>query len=267
MRMRKKEKLTYEQTSKRFGVAIRTLFNWAKKLEPEKTRNKPATKIDMKALKKDVEENPDRFQYERAKDYGVTPWAIGLALKRLKISRKKTLYHPKTDIVKRVKFQGKLLWHQYFEKRPIVYLDESGFAVDTPRPHGYSQRGARCYGCKDWHARGRLNAIGAIIDFKFITVSLFDSYVDSEVFFAWSQQDLLPKLPPHSVIVLDNATFHKRSDILQLYQNAGHTLLFLPPYSPDLNPIEQNWAQAKSIRRRSLCSPFNLFSAPNYANL
>ena len=94
-KIKKEEGLTYEETRKRFGVGMRTLFNWSKKIEPKKGRDKVATKIDMEALKKDVEENPDRFQYERAKDHGVTPWAIGVALRRMKLSRKKNATSPK----------------------------------------------------------------------------------------------------------------------------------------------------------------------------
>ena len=63
-------------------------------------------------------------------------------------------------------------------------------------------------------------------------------------------QDLIPKLPPNSVVIMDNASFHKGSAMQQAITNARHTLLYLPPYSPDLNPIEKKWAQAKSIRRR-----------------
>lgn len=64
-----KEKLglTFEETSKRFDVPIRTLFRWQRCLEPCKTRNKPATKIDMEVLAKDVKEHPDHYQWERAK--------------------------------------------------------------------------------------------------------------------------------------------------------------------------------------------------------
>jgi hypothetical protein len=63
-------------------------------------------------------------------------------------------------------------------------------------------------------------------------------------------QDLLPKLPLHSVVVMDNATFHKRQDTRDAIQNAGHTLEYLPAYSPDLNPIEHKWAQAKALRKQ-----------------
>jgi transposase len=73
------------------------------------------------------------------------------------------------------------------------------------------------------------------------------------------KQDLINKLPKKSVVVMDNATFHKRSDIALMLEKENHTLLFLPPYSPDLNPIEKKWAQAKSIRRKNRCSPNELF--------
>ena len=89
--LKEKQNLTFKQTSERFAVDIRTLFRWQKRLEPKTTKNKPATKIDMQALKEDVEKNPDRFQYERANDYGVSQAAIFYALKRLKVSRKKNV--------------------------------------------------------------------------------------------------------------------------------------------------------------------------------
>ena len=151
--------------------------------------------------------------------------------------------------------------------RPIVYLDESGFAVDSPRTHGYSKRGNRCYSQKDWHARGRLNAIGAIVGFAFLTVCLFDCDISSDVFYAWLIKDLLPKTPQNSVIVMDNATFHKRHDMIKAVAEAGHILEFLPPYSPDLNPIEHKWAQVKSLRRKERCDVKGLFIKTNYANL
>ncbi|NRA88944.1 MAG: transposase [Rhizobiales bacterium] len=70
---------------------------------------------------------------------------------------------------------------------------------------------------------------------------------------------MLPKLPEKAVIVMDNASFHKRQDTREAIVRAGHTLLFLPPYSPDLNPIEQKWAHAKAIRRQQMCSIDDLF--------
>ncbi len=79
------------------------------------------------------------------------------------------------------------------------------------------------------------------------------------VFHAWVVQELLPNTPKNSVIVLDNATFHKRSGTLQAIEEAGHAVAFLPPYSPDLNPIEKKWAQAKSIRKNTTILLMNFF--------
>lgn len=86
---KKKEELTFSETSKRFHVPMNTLFRWQRRLEPKTTRNKPATKIDMEALRTDMKKHPDKFQYERAKEFGVTQGAIWFALKRMHISYKK----------------------------------------------------------------------------------------------------------------------------------------------------------------------------------
>ena len=120
-------------------------------------------------------------------------------------------------------------------------------------------KGQRCYGAHDWGAKGRTNAIGALIGATLLTVSLFESTINSEVFTAWVKQDLLPKLPERSIIVMDNATFHKQPEMQEALAADGHTLLYLPPYSPDLNPIEKKWAQAKSLRRKLSCSLDALF--------
>ena len=74
--------------------------------------------------------------------------------------------------------------------------------------------------------------------------------VNSGVFYTWITQELLPLLPSQGVIVMDNASFHKRLDIQKAIRDEGHILRFLPPYSPQLNPIEPKWAQAKVIRKQ-----------------
>lgn len=154
-------------------------------------------------------------------------------------------------------------WHEKIEARSIIYLDESGFAVDAQRTHGYTDKGNRCYSQKDWHAKGRVNAIGALLAFKLIAVQLWNCNIDSSVFFKWVKTALLPATPNKSVIVLDGAPFHKRSDILQTIEREGHRIEFLPPYSPDLNPIEKKWSQVKATRRKNRCSPYELFLCPN----
>lgn len=89
LKIKEKQGLSFSETSKRFDVPMRTLFRWKRRIEPKTKRNKPATKINMEALRKDVQEYPDMYQYERAEKFGVTQGAIWFALKRLGISYKK----------------------------------------------------------------------------------------------------------------------------------------------------------------------------------
>lgn len=258
--LKEQEKLTFSEISKRFCVGIATVMRWSKSIEPKKTRNKPSTKINWEALLKDVEAYPDSYQYERAERFGVSRQGIAYALKRLKVSRKKkTFQHPKADKKKQETFKAKIeAYHKI--NQPIVYIDESGFANQMPRRCGYAPIGHRCVGSQDWGARGRTNAIGALLSGLLLTVTLLTGNVNSNIFLAWITQELLPLLPEKCVIVMDNASFHKRLDIQDSIQKAGHTLLFLPPYSPELNPIEHKWAQAKAIRKQKHCSVSELFS-------
>ena len=172
---------------------------------------------------------------------------------------KKTLRHPKANDALCAQFARKI--HAYTEAgRSIICLDESGFAHDMPRIRGYSERGQRCYGTHDWHSKGRVNAIGAIIGFSFLVVGLFEGNINGDVFYAWLMQELLPVLPDQAIIVMDNASFHKRDDMVEAIEQSGHQLEYLPPYSPDLNPIEKKWAQAKAIRKQKRCDVDTLFS-------
>ena len=102
-----------------------------------------------------------------------------------------------------------------------------------PRIYGYAFKGQRCFGTHNWGARGRTNAIGALFEDKLLTLSLFDSNINGALFESWVHQDLMPKLPLNSVLVMDNATFHKRAKLIESILNAGHILEFLPPYSPE----------------------------------
>lgn len=87
--IKEQEKLTIEEAAKRFDIGVANFSRWKKELEPKRTRNKPASKIDMEALKRDVESYPDAYNHERGKRFNVTEGAIRKALKRLGISYKK----------------------------------------------------------------------------------------------------------------------------------------------------------------------------------
>lgn len=128
-----------------------------------------------------------------------------------------------------------------------------------PRTHSYSPKGERAYGTHDWNAKGRINVIGAVINQVFLTLCLFSGNINADVFYAWLTQDLLPKIQSNTVIVMDNASFHIRTDIIDAIKEKGCILEWLPTYSPDLNPIEKKWSETKSIRRKYRCSTEALF--------
>lgn len=96
MKIKEEKNLTFEKTSKRFGVGIRSLFRWQKEIEPKLTRNKPATKVDMEGLKNDVKKNPDAYLSERAERFGVSVTGVFYALRRLHITYKKNSVSPKS---------------------------------------------------------------------------------------------------------------------------------------------------------------------------
>lgn len=94
MKVKEEKHLTFEKTCKRFDVGIRSLFRWQRDIEPKLTRNKPATKVDMKGLKEDVKKNPDAYLFERAGRFGVSVTGIFYALRRLNVSYKKNSVSP-----------------------------------------------------------------------------------------------------------------------------------------------------------------------------
>ncbi|NJO14253.1 MAG: transposase [Thioploca sp.] len=75
--IKERNHLSFEATAERFGVSKMSIFNWSKPIEAQGTRQKPATTIDMEALKREVEQDPDAYQYERAKRFGVIRRTIG----------------------------------------------------------------------------------------------------------------------------------------------------------------------------------------------
>ena len=79
---------------------------------------------------------------------------------------------------------------------------------------------------------------------------LYEGSTSAVWFNQWFEKHLLKELNPDSTIIMDNAAFHKKEDIHALAEAAGHRVLFLPPYSPDFNPIEQDFAILKRIRQK-----------------
>ena len=139
-----------------------------------------------------------------------------------------------------------------------VYLDESGFETDPVRPYGYGHKSKLVYGKRTGKRKARTNLLLAQVGKKLLAPMLFLRTCNADIFNAWLEQCLLKELPPKSLVIMDNAAFHKSSKTREIIEKAGHILLFLAPYSPDLNPIEQTFAILKARRRKFNCDPEDL---------
>jgi transposase len=99
-----------------------------------------------------------------------------------------------------------------------------------------------------WHT---LTLLGALTSDGLLATMTIESPTDTDVFLAYLEQVLCPRLRPGHVVVMDNLSAHKHPAVRQLIEQAGAELLYLPPYSPDFNPIEPCWAKIKEC----LCGP------------
>ena len=143
--------------------------------------------------------------------------------------------------------------------RPVFYLDECGVDHRLYREWGRAPRGERIYQAVAGKRRERTSLISASRENKLVAPFVFQGSCNTEVVDVYFAQVLLPELPPGSVIVLDNASFHHSPTTQKLVEAAGCQLLFLPAYSPDLNPIEHLWAAFKTRLRKDLSSSVNPF--------
>jgi transposase len=146
-------------------------------------------------------------------------------------------------------------------------LDEGGINQYLYRQHGRSLRGTRVFGEISGKRFGRQSVISALRDKKFLAPMCFEGTCDTDLFNVWLKQELLPNLIQGQVLILDNASFHKSAETRRLVESCGCEILFLPPYSPDLNPIEKYWANMKTKIRELLPTVATLSSAIDLAVL
>jgi transposase len=130
-----------------------------------------------------------------------------------------------------------------------VFLDECGVTTDLLRRYGRSPRGTRLHDhtpCSHWQTQ---TVIAALRPDAGTAPAVFDGPIDNASFLAYGEQILVPSLRPGDVVVLDNLAVHKQPDVWAAIERVGAHLRFLPPYSPDFNPIEQAFAKLKAFLR------------------
>ena len=132
----------------------------------------------------------------------------------------------------------------------LVFLDEFGAATNMTRTRARGPRGKRVV-CKTPHGHWKvLSTVAAMTVGGVLTACTFDEAMDAEMFVAFVEQFLAPRLVPGQVVVLDNLSAHKSPRVDRLVEARGARVLRLPPYSPDLNPIEMAISKVKSLLRK-----------------
>jgi transposase len=133
-----------------------------------------------------------------------------------------------------------------YAKDKLVYIDESGIDAYVYKNSGWAPKGDLVYGEISGKRYARESFVAAKCASKILAPFCFKGTCDTTLFDMWVEKFLVPALKPGQIVVLDNATFHKSAKTRKLIEDAGCSILFLPPYSPDFNPIEKFWAWFKA---------------------
>lgn len=134
------------------------------------------------------------------------------------------------------------------DREDLVYLDESGVKLGTTRQMAYSEIGTRAYSSNSETSK-HFTLVGALTFNGLIAPMTLDGYIDGDAFLVYIQHFLIPSLIPGQTVIMDRLSVHKLPFVKSLIESVGCFFLLLPPYSPDLNPIELAWSKIKSSIR------------------
>jgi len=132
-----------------------------------------------------------------------------------------------------------------------VFVDETGAKTNMARRRGRSPRGTRLRAAVPWGHWNTTTLVAGLRSTGLTAPMLLDGAINGPAFKAYVEQVLAPSLNPGDIVILDNLASHKVAGVRDAIKAAGAHLLYLPPYSPDLNPIEQAIAKLKALLRKA----------------
>ncbi|MFD1726849.1 IS630 family transposase [Rhizobium viscosum] len=256
--------MSARQAAARFGVGISTAIRWIARAKEGELTSRPQGWRRPSAV--DAHEEFVVALIEERKDVTLDEMVERLSVERqVKISRsalgawlrghgwtfkKKTahaLEQDRPDVLKRrrVWFDGQL----DLDPEKLIFIDETGLSTKMARLRGRALRGERCRaGVPHGHWKtttftGALRLSGMTAPF------VYDGAMNGNVFLAYVEQVLVPTLEIEDVVIMDNLPAHKTAGVRDAIERAGAKLMFLPPYSPDFNPIENAFSKLKAMLR------------------
>ena len=126
-----------------------------------------------------------------------------------------------------------------------MYIDETGIQTQMYRQYARSKRGKRVNIRISGKRHARIGLVAAQCEGALLAPHTYSGTMKASVFEDWFEEELLKKLPKDHVIIMDNAAFHKKEVLYQIAKKYSQRLIFLPPYSPEYNPIEHTWSALK----------------------
>jgi transposase len=143
------------------------------------------------------------------------------------------------------KYQGRL------DPRRLVFIDETWAKTNMTPIRGWAPRGTKLIAHAPFGKWRTLTFLAALRHDRIDAPCVLDGPINGQSFTAWVEQFLVPTLKPGDIVIMDNLGSHKGQAVRNAIRSAGAKLLFLPPYSPDLNPIEQVFAKLKLLLRKA----------------
>jgi len=141
-------------------------------------------------------------------------------------------------------------WAAQMNLDRMVFVDETGAKTNMTRLHGRAEKGERVVDHAPHGHWQTTTLLGAVRRDGSTASMVVDGPTDADVFQAYVEQVLVPSLRPGDLVILDNLSPHKTAAVEAAIRGAGAEVMFLPPYSPDLNPIEQMWSKVKAYLRK-----------------
>ena len=165
---------------------------------------------------------------------------------------KKTLFAAEQDRPKIARRRAQ--WKKYqgrLDPTRLVFIDETWAKTNMTPLRGWSKRGSKLIAKAPFGKWKTLTFLAALRHDRIDAPCVLDGPINGQLFTAYVEQFLVPTLQPGDIVIMDNLGSHKGQAVRKAIRAAGARLLFLPPYSPDLNPIEQVFAKLKLLLRKA----------------
>jgi transposase len=190
-------------------------------------------------------------QLEEKIQVRVSRATMGRVVQKLKLTRKKKTFHACEAHTQRVQKLRVEYWTAIGEVKleDLVFLDETGVNLAMARLYGRAAKGTRAYGKRPDKRGKNVTLIGALAMSGFLAPVTFPGWTDTQAFISYVEQVLVPELWTGACVVMDNLPAHKVAAVREIIEAAGAKLVYLSPYSPDFNPIENCWSKLKGFLR------------------